>query len=411
MFCKQCGKEIPDATKFCGECGAQVVQNQTQPSDSESKKNTAISKIFWAIVALIITVLVVVGLVQYSRNQVKNRAQELIENYSSASSDTQSSSPIVEAKSLEVSRGNEITVSFEYGNRTGLYIGEYDGNGLPHGFGTFSSQKTDGTTWTYSGEWEHGHWNGTGSTVWGDGQTYSGQYQGDFVSGYGMYSLLGGDYLIGECNDSGLNGVGMHVTANGETITGNYVSGVPTGWCAMYLSGQYDGYVFWGYFENGESRGVCYTSAGDCLYAEYSQEQLFVSSELVEDSTEQAAPTAEPLATEPEETVSEETAPDETVQQVTTGMLNATNRARQYLKYSAFSYSGLIGQLEFEGYTNEEATYGADNCGADWYEQAVKRAKQYLDYSSFSKSGLISQLEFEGFTHDQSVYGAEQNGY
>lgn len=89
----------------------------------------------------------------------------------------------------------------------------------------------------------------------------------------------------------------------------------------------------------------------------------------------------------------------------------AVASAKNYLDYNAFSYTGLIKQLEFEKFTTEEATYGADNCGADWNEQAVKSAKNYLDYSSFSRDGLIRQLEFEGFTHDQAVYGAEQNGY
>ena len=77
----------------------------------------------------------------------------------------------------------------------------------------------------------------------------------------------------------------------------------------------------------------------------------------------------------------------------------------------AFSYSGLISQLEFEGYTTEEATYAADNCGADWKEQAAKKAKNYLDTMSFSRQGLIDQLEFEGFTSEQAVYGVTQNGY
>jgi len=51
-----------------------------------------------------------------------------------------------------------------------------------------------------------------------------------------------------------------------------------------------------------------------------------------------------------------------------------------------------------------------DNCGADWKEQAVKKAEQYLSVMSFSRDGLIGQLEFEGFTHEQAVYGVEQNG-
>lgn len=76
----------------------------------------------------------------------------------------------------------------------------------------------------------------------------------------------------------------------------------------------------------------------------------------------------------------------------------------------AFSYKGLIKQLEYEKFTSAQAQYGADNCGADWMEQAVKSAKSYLTYMSFSRSGLIDQLEYEGFTHEQAVYGVEQNG-
>lgn len=96
---------------------------------------------------------------------------------------------------------------------------------------------------------------------------------------------------------------------------------------------------------------------------------------------------------------------------VTMGQKNALAKAKSYLNYSAFSYSGLIKQLEFEGYTTEEATYGADNCGADWDEQAAKKAKSYMDYSSFSKNGLIKQLEYEGFTKSQAEYGAIAVGY
>lgn len=89
----------------------------------------------------------------------------------------------------------------------------------------------------------------------------------------------------------------------------------------------------------------------------------------------------------------------------------ALKSAESYLKYSSFSYTGLINQLEYEGFTTEEATYGADSCGADWFEQAAKSAESYLKYSSFSRQGLIDQLEYEGFTNEQAVYGVEQNGY
>ena len=92
-------------------------------------------------------------------------------------------------------------------------------------------------------------------------------------------------------------------------------------------------------------------------------------------------------------------------------MQQAILSAKNYLDFSAFSESGLIDQLEFEGFTTEEAVYGATNCNADWMEQAVKSAENYLEFSSFSRAGLIEQLEFEGFTTEQATYGVEQNGF
>ena len=90
---------------------------------------------------------------------------------------------------------------------------------------------------------------------------------------------------------------------------------------------------------------------------------------------------------------------------------NALAKAKSYLAIMPYSYSGLIEQLEFEGFTTEEATYGVDNCGADWNEQAAKKAQMYLSIMAYSRSGLIQQLEFEGFTTQQAEYGATAVGY
>lgn len=95
----------------------------------------------------------------------------------------------------------------------------------------------------------------------------------------------------------------------------------------------------------------------------------------------------------------------------TIGEKNALRTAREYLNFSAFSYTGLIKQLEYEGYLTEEATYAADNCNANWNEQAAKSAKEYLDMSSFSRQELINQLIYEGYTQEQAEYGVTQNGY
>lgn len=93
---------------------------------------------------------------------------------------------------------------------------------------------------------------------------------------------------------------------------------------------------------------------------------------------------------------------------VTSGMRNALQSAKDYLDAMPFSRSGLIDQLEYEGYTYSEAEYAVEHCGADWNKQAYKMAKEYLGAMSFSRSALIDQLEFEGFTHNEAVYGVNQ---
>lgn len=98
------------------------------------------------------------------------------------------------------------------------------------------------------------------------------------------------------------------------------------------------------------------------------------------------------------------------VSELTTGQKNALSKAHDYLSYSAFSYNGLIEQLEYEGFTSEEATYAVDNCGADWNKQAAKKALDYFGYSAFSYSGLIEQLEYEGFSTEEATFAADSCG-
>lgn len=89
---------------------------------------------------------------------------------------------------------------------------------------------------------------------------------------------------------------------------------------------------------------------------------------------------------------------------------NAVRKAKSYLNYTAFSYDGLIKQLEFEKFSNDDAVYGADHSGANWNEQAAKKAKSYMGYSSFSRGSLIEQLLFDKFTQEQAEYGVNAVG-
>ncbi len=94
---------------------------------------------------------------------------------------------------------------------------------------------------------------------------------------------------------------------------------------------------------------------------------------------------------------------------LSTERASALQMAHDYLESSVFSRTGLIEQLEYEGFSKDDATYAVDNCGADWKAQAALMAKQYRKSSVFSHNGLVGQLEYEGFTHEQAEYGATQS--
>jgi TM2 domain-containing membrane protein YozV len=128
--------------------------------------------------------------------------------------------------------------------------------------------------------------------------------------------------------------------------------------------------------------------------------------------TTSAAPAATKTAT-PTPTVEEEVveppapaAPTETLSQ-----RNAKATAQDYLDFSSFSRSGLIGQLEYEGFSTDDATYAVDAISPDWNQQAAQTAADYLEYSSFSRQGLLDQLLYEGFTPSEAEYGVTAVGY
>lgn len=132
---------------------------------------------------------------------------------------------------------------------------------------------------------------------------------------------------------------------------------------------------------------------------------LFISCTIGNDKSNNTnAPTNGPVS---ESNASDSNTLNESDSNLTLGQKNAVNSAKRYLNTTAFSYEGLINQLEYEGYTIEDATYAVDHCGADWSKQALVKAKQYLDTSAFSYMGLIDQLEYEKFTTEQATYGAD----
>lgn len=174
----------------------------------------------------------------------------------------------------------------------------------------------------------------------------------------------------------------------------------------------------------GALASILMTIAGVMLFDEITQDNIPVPSApsspsitpseasasptMTDRSTPSPTPTASETSAEPEPTPEptpeESTAPPvEEEQSGTVGQRNALDSAQSYLSFTAFSRSGLIEQLEFEGYSNSDATWAVDNVTVDWSEQAIAMAESYLEYTAFSRSGLIDQLTFEGFSNDHAV--------
>lgn len=85
----------------------------------------------------------------------------------------------------------------------------------------------------------------------------------------------------------------------------------------------------------------------------------------------------------------------------------ALDRAKEYLSNLPLSHDGMVTQLEFDGYSSADATYAADNCGANWNEQAARMANQLLTTGSYTRATMIEELKSNGFTDDQAAYGAD----
>ena len=77
--------------------------------------------------------------------------------------------------------GKEIVLNLSYGERSGIYAGDLNEEGLPHGMGKFTSQNSEGEKWTYEGEFKNGHFDGVGKTTWATGTKEIGTYRDDVI--------------------------------------------------------------------------------------------------------------------------------------------------------------------------------------------------------------------------------------
>lgn len=85
----------------------------------------------------------------------------------------------------------------------------------------------------------------------------------------------------------------------------------------------------------------------------------------------------------------------------------ALSSAQNFISKFSCSKDFLYKTLRFQGYTDEFALYGVENCDVDWMTQAFYRAVK-LEYYFSTRESLIKQLEYEGFSSDEASYGVNE---
>ncbi len=82
--------------------------------------------------------------------------------------------------------------------------------------------------------------------------------------------------------------------------------------------------------------------------------------------------------------------------------------ARYRIDSEGLSKKALIQHLTAEGYDRANATFAANNVGADWQEEAVEKARDRMDKDGYSKRSLVEHLGSDGFTRAQAEYAVNK---
>ncbi len=97
---------------------------------------------------------------------------------------------------------------------------------------------------------------------------------------------------------------------------------------------------------------------------------------------------------------------------LTTEERKASEDARAYLDLLTLSKKELITMLTmYDGYSKDVATKAVDSLNIDWKEQAARSAKSYMETLNATRDTILYYLKLEGYTDEQAEYGADSIDY
>lgn len=97
---------------------------------------------------------------------------------------------------------------------------------------------------------------------------------------------------------------------------------------------------------------------------------------------------------------------DDEIEQLTVTDMQkyALTKAASYFKSSQYSKKQLIEGLEYESIPHDAAVFAAENCKADWKEQATITAKTILAAGGYTEEELEDSLRYYYFTDEEIEY-------
>lgn len=86
--------------------------------------------------------------------------------------------------------------------------------------------------------------------------------------------------------------------------------------------------------------------------------------------------------------------------------LEAAQRAKDLIELTVFSRSGLIAQLEAEGFSRRDAEAGVDSLQIDWTRAAAAYAyEHFLEFLLASDEQAVAKLQLAGFSRLEAAQG------
>lgn len=101
MFCKKCGQELKDDTRFCPKCGCSISELKVQKNEKSCKKGLVNLKKITALFIVLVFVVVGIGIIVKFAGNKDEKINETVQEFKQETEDIQDSEVIIEEEKTD----------------------------------------------------------------------------------------------------------------------------------------------------------------------------------------------------------------------------------------------------------------------------------------------------------------------